>query len=158
MSADSDGQEFADSMVQVAKEEKWFIKKIVWLVGNDTLSVQNVVESVISQQSDVVLVHSRNRDNGALFRVLAESRNTTDSLWVITDVTEYGISNINILPDGLIKVSARKGNLDCSLYSDAIYDALLLFQTAFEKALGKGFHQTSEDTCFGENGDIQVKM
>lgn len=166
LSADSDGKEFAGSMTQVAKDEKWVIKNIFWLIGNSTLSPENTIESIISHKSDVVVVHSRDRHNERLFRAFKELANTTDAIWVLTDITEYGISDIDVLPTGLIKISARlrETNCDYTLYSDAIYDALLLYQVVFEAVRGKNRYQTSEEeACFGEiedSKDVQdlVKM
>lgn len=166
LSADSDGKEFAGSMTQVAKDEKWVIKNIFWLIGNSTLSPENTIESIISHKSDVVVVHSRDRHIERLFRAFKELANTTDAIWVLTDITEYGISDIDVLPTGLIKISARlrETNCDYTLYSDAIYDALLLYQVVFEAVRGKNRYQTSEEeACFGEiedSKDVQdlVKM
>lgn len=165
LSADSDGKALADSMARVAKDEKWLIKKIFWLVGNSLLSLENEIESIILQRSDVVVVHSRDKDNEPLFRVMKKF-NATGTIWILTDITECGISHLDILPAGMIKTSARKreANLDDSLYSGAIYDAFLLFQTAFERAHGKTRYQTEEeDACFEANassGEIKdlVKM
>lgn len=155
LSADSDGEALADSMAQVAKDEKWVINKIFWLVGKGMLSLENEIESIIAEQSDVVVVHSRDKDNEPLFRAIRNS-NTTDSIWILTDITESGISDLDVIPAGFIKIIPRKreANLDHSLYTDAIYDALLLFQAAFDTAYGKTRYLTSEeDTCFGENRD-----
>lgn len=165
LSADSDGEALADSMARMAKDEKWLIKEILWLAGNSSLSIETGIESIISQQSDVVVVHSRDKDNEPLFRVMKKF-NATGTIWIVTHITEYGISHFDFLPAGLIKINARNRevNLDDTLYSDAIYDAFLLFQTAFERAQRKTPYQfEEEDACFEENTssrDIQdlIKM
>ena len=159
LSADSDGAALADSMARVAKDEKWIIKKILWLVGKSMLSLEKEIESIIAEQSDVVVVHSRDKDNGLLFRSIGNF-DTTDTIWVLTDITVWGISNLEVLPAGLIKTSARKrnANLDDNLYSDAIYDALLLFQAVFDTVYGKiSYKPSEEDTCFKnrDTRDIQ---
>lgn len=153
LSVDSDGQELADSMTQVAEKEKWFINKIFWLVENNVPSIKNISASLPFLQSDVVVVHSRNEDNGVLLELLTEN-NTSHSLWVVTDVTMFGLSNVNILPDGLIRINARSENIDSTFYSDAIYDALLLYQAAMQKALGMDLHRITENVCYEYNGDI----
>ena len=153
LSADSDGEALADSMARMAKDEKWLIKRIFWLAGNSLVSIETEIESIISRQSDVVVVHSRDKDNEPLFRAMKKF-NATGAIWILTDITEYGISNLDVLPSGLIKINARKRqeNLDDTLYSDAIYDAFLLFQTAFERKYGKTPSQTEEeDACFKAN-------
>ena len=99
------------------------------------------------------MVHSRNEDNGVLLELLTEN-NTSHSLWVVTDVTMFGLSNVNILPDGLIRINARSENIDSTFYSDAIYDALLLYQAALQKALGMDLHRITENVCYEYNGDI----
>ena len=155
LSADSDGEALAVSMARVAKDEKWFIIKIFWLVDKGMLSLEDEIASIISARSDVVVVHSREKDNEPLFRLI-KNFNATDTVWILTDITECGVSDLDVFPTGLIKISARKreANLDDSLYSDAIYDALAIFQAAFETAYGKSRYQASEeDTCFGENRD-----
>lgn len=154
LSADSDGAALADSMARVAKDEKWIIKKILWLVGKSMLSLEKEIESIIAEQSDVVVVHSRDKDNGLLFKSMGNFTKT-DTIWVLTEITVWGISNLEVLPAGFIKTSARKrdANLDDNLYSDAIYDALLLFQAAFDTAYGKIPYQTSEKDTFFENRD-----
>lgn len=154
LSADSDGEALADSMARMAKDEKWLIKKVIWLAGNGLVSIETEIESIISQQSDVVVVHSRDKDNDPLFQAM-EKFNATGSIWILTHITEYGISHLDVLPAGLIKIKARKRevNLDGTLYSDAIYDAFLLFQTAFMRAQSKTPDQmeATEDPCFEAN-------
>lgn len=153
LSADSDGQALADSISRVAKDEKWLIKGIFWLAGNSLLSIETGIESIISQGSDVVIVHSRDKGNEPLFRAIKKF-NATGTIWILTDITEYGISHLDVLPAGLIKINARKRQvvIDDSLYSDAIYDAFLLFQNALERAHRKTPYQTDEeDTCFEAN-------
>lgn len=149
LSADADGQALADSISQVAKDEKWLIKEIFWLAGNSLISIETRIESIISQGSDVVIVHSRDKGNEPLFRAI-EKFNATGTIWILTDITEYGISHLDVLPAGLIKINARKRQviIDDSLYSDAIYDAFLLFQNAFKRAHRKTPYKTDEeDAC-----------
>ena len=154
LSADSDGEALADSMARMAKDEKWLIKKVIWLAGNGLVSIETEIESIISQQSDVVVVHSRDKDNDPLFQAMKKFK-ATGSIWILTHITEYGISHLDVLPAGLIKIKARKRevNLDGTLYSDAIYDAFLLFQTAFMRAQSKTPDQMegTEDPCFEAN-------
>ena len=153
LSADSDGEALADSMARMAKDEKWLIKRIFWLAENSLVSIETEIESIISEQSDVVVVHSRDKDNDPLFRAMKKF-NATGSIWILTHITEYGISHLDVLPTGLIKINARKRqvNLDYTLYSDAIYDAFLLFQTAFVRAQSKTLYQMDDkDECFEAN-------
>ena len=116
-------------------------------------SMKNISASLPFLQSDVVVIHSRNEDNRVLLGLLTEN-NTSHSLWVVTDVTMFGLSNVHILPDGLIRISARSENIDATFYSDVIYDAPLLYQAALEKALGMDLHQITGDVCYEYSGDI----
>ena len=153
LSADSDGEVLAGSMARMAKDEKWLIEKIFWLAGNSLPSIETEIESIISLQSDVVVVHSRDKDNEPLFRAMKKF-NATGTIWILTDITATGISHLEVLPAGLIKINARKREVifDDGLCSDAIYDAFLLFQTAFERAHRKNPYKTDEeDGCFETN-------
>ena len=153
LSADSDGEALAESIARMAKDEKWLIKRTFWIVGNSLVSIETEIESIISQQSDVVVVHSRDKDNEPLFRAMKKF-NATGSIWILTQITEYGISHLDVLPTGLIKINARKRQvyLDDALFSDVIYDAFLLFQTAFMTAQRKTPYQMDDkDECFEAN-------
>ena len=162
LSADSESKELADAMSLLAKVEKWPIKEILWLI-NVTVSLELEVKSVIAKQSDVVVVHSRDTDNELLFQTIKSlGINTTETLWILTDITEHGISRIEWLPLGMIKISARKPESyrDQSLYANAVCDALLIYQAAFERAHAPDrYTENPESDCFlGEHGkasDIQ---
>ena len=157
LSADSESKELADAMSLLAKVEKWLIKEILWLIRNATVSLKLEVKSVIAKQSDVVVVHSRDTDNELLFQTIKSvSIDTTETLWILTDITEHGIPRIEWLPVGMIKISARKRESyrDQSLYGIAVCDALLLYQEAFERAHTPARYNNPDGGCFlGEHGE-----
>lgn len=156
LSADSDGKELADSIARVAKDEKWMIKKTLWLVENTTASLESDIKSIITKQSGIVVVHSRESKNELLFETIkSHGISTEETLWLFTDITEYGVPDIEALPVGMIKISARKreSHRDHILYSNAVYDALLLYQAAFERAHAQTGYDSPEGECLlGENG------
>ena len=162
LSADTDGKELAESIVEMAKREKWMIKGILWLIQNRNTSLQIEMKSIQAKQSDVVVVHSRDRDNGLLFQAIQYlSIYRTGTLWILTDITEHGVPDIEAFQVGMLKISAKKRQpfRDQSFYSDVIYDALLLFEAAFERAYGSTRYDSSEGDCLpnkdGNTGDIQ---
>lgn len=156
LSADSESMELADAMSLLAKVEKWLIKEILWLVRNATVSLKLEVKSVIAKQSDVVVVHSRDTDNELLFQTTKSLSIDSETLWLLTDITEHGMPHIQRLPVGIIKISARKRESyrDQSLYANAVCDALLLYQEAFERAHTPARYNNPDGGCFlGEHGE-----
>lgn len=156
LSADSESMELADAMSLLAKVEKWLIKEILWLVRNATVSLKLEVKSVIAKRSDVVVVHSRDTDNELLFQTTKSLSIDSETLWLLTDITEHGMPHIQRLPVGIIKISARKRESyrDQSLYANAVCDALLLYQEAFERAHTPARYNNPDGGCFlGEHGE-----
>lgn len=140
LTADNDGKELEDSMTEIVQLEKWTIKDTLWLAQNKRVGLQVKLESLISKHADVVVVHSRDTENDLLFQVI-QSFNISKggSLWILTDITEYGVRDINEIPVGSLRISSkrREPHLDHSLYSKAINDALFLYQAAYEKVYGR---------------------
>lgn len=153
LTADADGKELEDSMTEIVQREKWTIKDTLWLVQNKHVGLQVKLESLISKQADVVVVHSRDTENDLLFQVI-QSFNISKggSLWIVTDVTEYGVQDINEIPVGSLRISSKRcePHLDFSLYSKAINDALFLYQVAYEKAFGRA-RRFESDCLLGES-------
>lgn len=153
LTADTDGKELEDSMTEIVQLEKWTIKDTLWVVQNKHVGLQVKLESLVSKQADVIVVHSRDTENDVLLQVI-QSINISkrESLWILTDITEYGVRDINEIPVGSLRISSKRREpyLDHSLYSKAINDALFLYQVAYEKA-NEQARCFESDLLLGEN-------
>ena len=136
LSADYEGKVLADAMSQIGTDEKWLITVTFWC-GELEERLENEIKGITAKQSDAIFVHTRETDNGPLFNTIRQNLNlSSKTVWFLSDATGYEISDMNLLPPGILKISLRNAHLghDSELYTNGIYDALVLFQTAFEKA------------------------
>ena len=94
---------------------------------------------------------SSSREEGHDFR-LGVSRHKT--VWIVTDITTYLITNSENLSQGLLKISLKTPEQchDHSIYSNALQDTMLLFQLSFEESVRDSYDKTDVKGC-GERID-----
>ena len=140
LSADYEGNTFADSMRSYAFQEKWQILKVVWLtedeIGHGTKTeLQDVVANT---RNDAIVMHSRLGNDGQFFEMIQElGVNKQKAVWIITEITSHQLKNCQKLPQGLFKISLKRPEKhhDYIIYDNVLYDAISLFQLSFEESL-----------------------
>ena len=152
LSANYEGNTFADEMIRFAFQEKWEILKTVWLmdeaIGNTT---ETELKDAIRHGSDVIVMHSRLGYEAQFFEVIQKigvSRHRT--VWIVTDITTHlTTTNSQNLPEGLLKISLKTPEQchDHSIYGNALQDAMLFFQLSFEESVRDSRDKTDVNSC-----------
>ena len=148
VTADYEGKVFVDAMRQFSKRERWHLLKTLW-IGDEAMETPNL-KKILDLKPDVIVGHIRRNPIDDIFWIIQKLQSTEkSSAWLVTDVTTYRIRHIRSLPAGLIKVGLKTPEIghDIKFYINALYDALLLFEAAFESyEESDGHYSTSART------------
>lgn len=146
MSADYEGKVLADAMLEYSKKEKWNILQTVWITRSENTTVlRSTIKLTMTNESDVVIVHVRDKHNEDLFRLVQSlGVNQFKALWVLTDITTYGVSDSTVLPRGLVSICPWK-SLEHDFMENALYDAFDLIAMSVKDAA----RQTSREDLQG---------
>lgn len=133
-----EGHVFADAIRHLALENKWRVLSLLWIHGHESLEeLSKEMQNVTRAKSDVIIGHIREKLNDNFFRTINNLQATDNgSAWLVSDVTAYGIQDINSIPAGVIQVSVKSPEIghDFELYINVLYDALVMFESAFKSA------------------------
>ena len=136
LSADYEGTVFAGEMIKYKKKEKWDILNTVWVprCWENGTELTSMLKEVLSNESDVVIVHMRDSRNDEIFQLLdmLGVKNSRPS-WLLTDITTFGVSIVNV-PAGSVKISPWT-TLNRDYMMHALYDAVNLIALSAAAAI-----------------------
>ena len=136
LSADYEGTVFAGEMIKYEKKEKWGILHTVWIprCWENGTELKSMLKEIITNESDVVIVHLRDSHNDEIFQLLEKLgvKNSRAS-WLLTDITTFGVSIVN-LPAGSVKISPWT-TLNHDYMVHALYDAVSLIALSAASAI-----------------------
>ena len=130
LSADYEGKVFADEMYDYSREAKWDILHTIWIFKSqqNSTELRTLFKRVMTNDSDVVVVHVHDPHNDGLFRLVENlGVNQFRAVWLLTDITTLGVSNTNDLPVGFMRISPWK-NLRLDYVEHALYDTFHLIE------------------------------
>lgn len=134
-----DGKKFVDAVNELSVLEKWIVRTIFWIEGDETFDeIYRGVKNVMESKPGVIIGHIRQRSNEEIFRAIGNLCGIyNNSAWLISDVTSYSTRNISLIPPGVIMVKAKEPEIghDYEQYINALYDSFALFETAFKRSL-----------------------
>ena len=136
LSADYEGTVFAGEMIKYKKKEKWNILNTVWVprCWENGTELTSKLKEVLSNESDVVIVHMRDSRNDEMFQLLDMlGVKTSRASWLLTDITTFGVSMVN-LPAGSVKISPWT-TLHRDYMVHALYDAVHLIALSAAAAI-----------------------
>ena len=110
MSANYEGQTFADLMLHLGLQEHWEILPVVWLLDETLENVASTDElkKAIKLNSDVTVMHSRLTHMERFFELVQElGANKHKAVWIVTDITIHLIKDSHYLPEGLLKIKLK---------------------------------------------------
>ena len=139
ISATYEGHVFADTLKRLALEKKWLVLSTLWIRGDESLQeISTGLLNVMSTKSDVIIGHIRERSNDDIFLTIQKLQAIENgSAWLVTDVTTYGVLDINSIPAGLVKISCKLPDMrhDYDVYINALYDSFVMFESAFKSSV-----------------------
>ena len=141
VSATYEGHVFADAVKKLAWEKKWPVFKTLWIQDDETLEELSMgLRNVTRAESDVIIGHIRERFNVDIFRIIQDLQAIDNSTaWLVSDVTTYGILDLNSIPAGMIQVSRKSPEMghDYDLYVNVLYDSFVMIESAFKSSVAE---------------------
>lgn len=141
VSASKEGCVFADAVKQLAREKKWRVFTTMWIQGDETVEELSMgLRNVTRTKSDVIIGHIRERSNEDIFRTIQDLQAIdNNSAWLVSDVTTRGILDLNLIPAGMLRISAKSPEMghDYELYVNVLYDSFVMIESAFKKSVAE---------------------
>ena len=138
VSATHEGRIFADAVKQLAWDKKWRVFITLWIEGDETVEeLSTGLRNVTRAKSDVIIGHIRERSNDDIFRTIQKLQAINNSsAWLVSDVTTCGTPDLNLIPAGMIQVSAKSPEMghDYELYVNVLYDSFVMIESAFKRS------------------------
>ena len=139
VSVTNEGRVFADAVKQLAREKKWRVFTTLWIQGDETVEELSMgLRNVTRTKSDVIIGHIRERSNDDIFRTIQDLQSIDNSsAWLVSDVTTSGILDLNLVPAGMTRVSAKSPEMghDYELYANVLYDSFVMIESAFKRSV-----------------------
>ncbi|KAL9978811.1 hypothetical protein ACROYT_G016377 [Oculina patagonica] len=139
VSATYEGHVFADAITDLAFDKKWRVLSTLWIQGHEHLDELSArLQNVTQAKPDVIIGHIRERHNDNIFRSIQNLKAIDNSsAWLVSDVTAYGVQDINSIPAGVIQVSGKSPEIghDYELYINVLFDSFVMFESAFRSSV-----------------------
>ena len=138
-----EGHVFADAIRHLALDKKWAVLSTLWIQGEENLEELSMkLENATQAKPDVIIGHIRERlnFNDNIFRTIQNLQAVENSsAWLVSDVTAYGVQDINSIPAGVIQVSGKSPEIghDFELYVNVLYDSFVMFESAFTSSVAE---------------------
>ena len=127
LSADYEGTVLAGEIIEHSKKAKWDILHTVWVLRSweNGTELECAFNEIMTNESHVVIVHMCDSHNDEVFQLLGNlDVKKTRSSWLLTDITTFGVSVVN-LPAGFVRITPwTTPNHDYMVH--ALYDAVSL--------------------------------
>lgn len=151
VSANYEGQTFADLMLHLGLQELWEILPVVWLL-DETIEngTSTELKKAIKLNSDVVVMHSRLSHMERFFELVQEvGANKHKAVWIVTEITTHLIKDSHYLPEGLLKIKLKVPHrfYDDPVHENALQDALTLLHMAFEETIEDAYKNNDGKSC-----------
>lgn len=141
VSATHEGHVFANAIRHLALAKKWRVLSTLWIQGHENLDETSArFQNVTQAKPDVIIGHIRERYNDNIFRSIQNLQAIDNSsAWLVSDVTAYGVQDINLIPAGVIQVSGKSPEIghDYELYINVLYDSFVMFESAFRSSVAE---------------------
>ena len=137
LSADYESKVFADAICEYSGKEKWDILHTVWLLKSrrNSTELKSMIKVVMTNDSDVVIVHVSDCHNDELFRLVKKlGVNQLKAPWLLTDITTSGVLRVKDLPVGFVRISPWR-NPTHEFIKHALYDAIHLIALSATSAV-----------------------
>lgn len=161
VSTTHDGKIFSDAMNYLALKEKWIVTSTLRIAGEEGWNeISTVIQNVIQSKPDVIIGHIRQRSNDDIFWTIQNLQALKNgSVWLVSDVTTYGIRNLSSIPPGVLMVSAKSPEIghDYELYINTLYDSFVLFESVFNKSITDlGKYERQSYSTLGKSKCLQI--